>query len=210
MGEHEDKIYGFGDFRLQTEDGTLWRGEERVALTQKAVEMLTILVENPGRVVTRENLIERLWPETYVDENNLAVTASMLRKALGAQAFIETIPRKGYRFNGEVAVSTNGFVVAEREYTRAVIEHTEIDDEGANAAIAHLKNRARRQTVYLAGIALFTIALATVLGWTFFREGRSRPNSGNRSIAVLPFRDLTAGEDNKYFAIGLTDSLITK
>lgn len=210
MGERDDKIYGFGDFRLQTEDGTLWRGADRVAATQKAIEILTTLLENPGRVISREEIIERLWPDTYVDENNLAVTVSMLRKALAPQTFIETVPRKGYRFNGKVAVSSPDVIVAEREYTRTVIERTEIEDDSPHHLPARLGGRATRRWIYLT-IGVFALAaLGLVLGWSYFRGKTEFPSREGRSVAVLPFRDLSNDEKGGQFSIGLADSLITK
>lgn len=214
MAERDDHIYEFGAFRLQTEDGTLWRGQERVAVTQKAIEMLTLLLENQGRVVTRDEIIERLWPDTFVDENNLSVTVSMLRKAFGENAdsskLIETIPRKGYRINGDVATSYNGLIATHREFTRATIEHTEIDDEAATAAIAHLEKRAGRQNVYLAGFAVCLALLAGGLGWGYFRAKSPFSTPTDRSVAVMPFRDLSADERGRQFSVGLADSLITK
>lgn len=214
MAERGDHIYEFGEFRLQTEDGTLWRGNDRVAVTQKAIEMLTLLVENQGRVVTRDEIIERLWPDTFVDENNLSVTVSMLRKAFGENAdaakLIETIPRKGYRFNGNVAVSSNSVIVTEREFTRATIEHTQIDDEAATVAIAQLEKRAGRQTIVLAGVAIGVLLLAGVFGWGYLSKKDALSSQTRRSVAVLPFRDLSADERGRQFSIGLADSLITK
>ena len=209
-------IYAFGEYSLKCEDGTLWRGEERIAITQKTVEMLTLLLENRGRVVTRDEIIEKLWPDTYVDENNLSVTVSMLRKAFGesgdAPQFIETIPRKGYRFNAKASVSETGIVFAESEYTRTVIERTEIDDEGATQAIAQLQTSSGRQYLLLFAVFAGLLLVAGVLAWTY--TGRRQANIltkvTSRSIAILPFRDLSQDENGKQFSIGLADSLITK
>jgi DNA-binding winged helix-turn-helix (wHTH) protein len=82
------------------------REGEPVPLTPKAVETLIALVESGGQMVSREELLKRVWPDTYVEENNLSVSVSMLRKALGQTAegrpYIETLPRRGYRFAAEV------------------------------------------------------------------------------------------------------------
>lgn len=209
-------IYAFGEYSLKCEDGTLWRGAERVAVTQKAVEMLTVLLENRGRVVTRDEIIEKLWPDTYVDENNLSVTVSMLRKAFGesgdAPKFIETIPRKGYRFKADTQVSEDGHVFAEREYTRTVIERTEIDDDGATQAIAQLQTRSRRQYLLLFAVFVGLLLVAGVFAWTYNsrRQVDGLTKVASRSIAILPFRDLSQDEKGKQFSIGLADSLITK
>src|SRR5215471_7056797 len=107
-------VYRFGPFKLDTASRVLWRGEEVVSLTPKAVEMLQVLVENGGRVVSKDDLMTRLWPDTFVEEANLSHHVYKLREALGEQpdgsAFIETLARRGYRFaarveTGEVAAS---------------------------------------------------------------------------------------------------------
>lgn len=210
-------IYTFGDYSLKTEDGSLWKAGERIAVTQKAVDMLTLLLENRGRVVTREQIIEKLWPETFVDENNLSVTVSMLRRAFGESGstpkFIETIPRKGYRFNAEVIESGTSIVITESEITRTVIEQTEIDDGNATEAIAELKSGLRRQRYLFVPVAAALIALFAFVGWTYFRGTQENAGSvagSSRQIAVLPFRDLSGDERSKQISVGLADSLITK
>lgn len=95
-------FYQFGPYRLDAEQRLLWNRDELVPLTLKALETLLALVENPGRLVGKDELMKKLWPDTFVEENNLAFNISVLRKALtdGQSGFgyIETIPRRGYRF----------------------------------------------------------------------------------------------------------------
>ena len=79
----KQRIYEFDGFRLDVDDKTLWRGKDKISLPLKAVEMLALLAENRGRTVTKEEILETLWQDTFVDENNLAVTVSSLRKAFG-------------------------------------------------------------------------------------------------------------------------------
>ena len=216
MKESSTKIYTFGDYSLKVEDGTLWHGTERISVTQKSVEMLTLLLENRGRVVTRDEIIERLWPDTFVDENNLSVTVSMLRKAFGENKgepkFIETIPRKGYRFMADATESDGALVFTSREYTRTVIERTEIDDGATTDAIAQLRSGARRQNYILVVLGIFTVLLIVTIGWNYYRgDGRDVfASRGSRTIAVLPFRNLSRDESGTQFSLGLTDALITK
>lgn len=176
--------YEFGDYRLQTEDATLWRGTERLAVTQKAVEFLTLLVENAGRVVPRDQIIESLWPNTYVDENNLSVTASMLRKALGeaGAGLIETIPRKGYRFAGEV--STHLPPITTREFTRTVIERTEIEDS-QSAAVAALAQNSNRQNALIAVFGLLIVCVFSIFVWASYFKGDAKPTV--RAASFQPF-----------------------
>src|SRR3954469_17892004 len=98
-------MYGFEDFRLEPGERRLWRGESSVALTPKTFDLLLFLVEHEGRLLRKDDLLAALWPDASVEENNLTVAVSALRKALGeseARRFIETIPKTGYRFVAQV------------------------------------------------------------------------------------------------------------
>jgi Tol biopolymer transport system component/DNA-binding winged helix-turn-helix (wHTH) protein len=96
------RFYEFGPYRLDAGQLLLWNHDELVPLTPKALETLLALVEKPGRLVGKDELMKRLWPDTFVEENNLAFNISVLRKALtdgqSGFAYIETIPKRGYRF----------------------------------------------------------------------------------------------------------------
>lgn len=97
--------YEFGRFRLDGAKRVLWREGEIVPLPPKALDLLLALVERSGDVVTKSELMERVWPDTFVEEANLSVNVSLLRKALGDRAdsepFIQTLSRRGYRFLAE-------------------------------------------------------------------------------------------------------------
>lgn len=95
--------FEFGNFRLDVDGCTLTQDGRPVELTPKAFDLLVALVENHGRLVTKEALMERLWPGTYVEEANLANNISLLRKVLGDADAIQTVPRRGYRFAAGVA-----------------------------------------------------------------------------------------------------------
>src|SRR5438874_436692 len=96
----------FGDFRLDERRRILLRGSEVVPLTSKVFETLLILIENRDRVLEKDELMQRLWPSSHVEEGNLSVNVSHLRKALedthDERRFIVTVPGRGYRFVGEV------------------------------------------------------------------------------------------------------------
>lgn len=100
--EYRSKAYEFGEFRLEPSNGLLLRGTKNIALTHKAIEFLALLIERRGETVSKEEILDVLWHDTFVDENNLAVTVSTLRRALGEgpheNRFIETVPKRGYRF----------------------------------------------------------------------------------------------------------------
>jgi pimeloyl-ACP methyl ester carboxylesterase/DNA-binding winged helix-turn-helix (wHTH) protein len=98
--------YRFGAFQLDTRERRLSRGCDVIPLRLKVFDTLRVLVENAGRLVTKQELLDAIWPETTVEENNLNHNVSVLRKALGEKAtgqqYIETVPRVGYRFAAAV------------------------------------------------------------------------------------------------------------
>lgn len=103
------RAYLFGDLLLDLREGLLLRNGQPVPLTPKALETLVVLVENSGHVCSKEELMKRVWPDSFVEDNNLSQNISQLRKALGeagdtASQYIETVPRRGYRFKVPVTV----------------------------------------------------------------------------------------------------------
>src|SRR5262245_62541130 len=101
-----ESMYKFGPFLLNLSERVLLQGEERVPLTPKVFDTLIVLVENAGHLVTKEKLLEEVWPETFVEEANLSVNIATLRRVLnkahGKQQYIETISKRGYRFAANV------------------------------------------------------------------------------------------------------------
>jgi DNA-binding winged helix-turn-helix (wHTH) protein len=106
MAEQECHFYEFGRFRLDATERVLRRDQDLVPLTPKVFDILLVLVERGGHVVEKDDLMKRVWPDTFVEEGNLTQSVSLLRKALGeapgGPQFIETISRRGYRFVAEV------------------------------------------------------------------------------------------------------------
>jgi Tol biopolymer transport system component/DNA-binding winged helix-turn-helix (wHTH) protein len=97
----DNVVYEFGPFRLDAGQRVLSRGETPVPLAPKVTETLLALVERAGTLVTKEDLMRSVWPDTFVEESNLAQNIFRLRKVLGGddeQSYIETVPRRGYRF----------------------------------------------------------------------------------------------------------------
>ncbi|HEY3625582.1 MAG TPA: winged helix-turn-helix domain-containing protein [Terracidiphilus sp.] len=100
---NKHEIYEFGPFRLDPAERKLLRGSEAVALTPKVFDMLVMLVRNNGHLLDKDELIRSLWPDSFVEEGNLSNNIFVLRKALGTDhEYIETVPRRGYRFTGAV------------------------------------------------------------------------------------------------------------
>ena len=105
MGLPTKHFYEFGAFRLDTDERILLREGRLVSLTPKSFETLLVLVKNSGRIIDKEELLDKIWPDTFVEEVSLAKMISLLRKTLGEDfrhSYIETVPRRGYRFVAEV------------------------------------------------------------------------------------------------------------
>ena len=98
-------LYEFGKYALDTANRRLTRKGEAVALTPKSFELLHLLLENHGRALSKSELMQALWPNTFVQEANLSFQISILRKSLGDHGpkWIETVPKHGYRFAGPAA-----------------------------------------------------------------------------------------------------------
>ena len=121
-------MYRFGPFLLDIRERRLSRGREVIPLRMKVFDTLRVLVENAGTLVTKQELLEAIWPETAVEENNLNHNVSVLRKALGesatGQQYIETVPRVGYRFvavverDGAPTATTVATMTLERQEVR--------------------------------------------------------------------------------------------
>jgi DNA-binding winged helix-turn-helix (wHTH) protein/Flp pilus assembly protein TadD len=112
MSEKIRHFFEFDEFRLDAETPSLWRGGELVPIPPKALEILVLLVRKQGAIVSREELLETVWRDCYVEESNITYTVSLLRKSLGngnQRALIQTVPKRGYRFAADVReVSENG------------------------------------------------------------------------------------------------------
>lgn len=214
----EKVIYEFGEFRFDTEGPELWRKDDRVALPQKSLEMLALLIERRGRTVTKDELLGEIWRDTFVDENNLAVNVAALRRSFGVKAtdknFIETVSGRGYRFTADIReVGSNGDLVFEKQTeTRiAVNQTTETVEPASN--IAALQSRLRRHSIVIGSLALFVFASGIFLAYSLRGSiGQKNLMEANppRTIAVLPLKNLSKDEADESLSVGLTDALISK
>jgi pimeloyl-ACP methyl ester carboxylesterase/DNA-binding winged helix-turn-helix (wHTH) protein/class 3 adenylate cyclase len=127
MRKQPKRFYVFGVFRIDVNDRVLLGEKGAMPLTPKAFDTLLFLVENSGRVLGREEIMTGVWPDSFVEENNLAQNISALRKALGPEGnkFIETIPKRGYRFVADVSEKWEAgpdLIVRERTRARVIVE----------------------------------------------------------------------------------------
>src|SRR5215813_190209 len=129
------RIYEFGQFRLDAHEGVLLKDGRPVSLTPKVFDMLVLLVENRGHLVSKEEIMSQLWPESFVEEVNVNRNISTLRRVLADSpndpSYIETVPKRGYRFIAPVVQVEAGEaeLILERRTSAVIItEEEEITD----------------------------------------------------------------------------------
>ncbi|HKW63701.1 MAG TPA: winged helix-turn-helix domain-containing protein [Candidatus Acidoferrum sp.] len=178
------------------------RDGQPVTLPPKDLETLLVLVENAGHIVEKEELLEKVWPGVFIEEGNLARHVFNLRQALGdgpdGRKYIETIPKRGYRFVAEVR--------EEGEPPAAPTPTPQVSEPGQLAAQAEPK----KTTWLLPLLALSVVLVATAI--FAFRRFRLTPNppAQRAMLAVLPFVNLSGDSHEDYFADGLTEEMIAQ
>lgn len=188
-------VLRFATFEVDLRAGELRQDGARVRLQDKPFRLLAALLEHPGDLVTREELCRRLWPsDTFVDfDNSLNNAVNRVRAALGDAAdqprFVETVGRRGYRFVAPVEPAPPA---------TAASPPTTVGEPP-------VRTRLRRVVV---GVVLLALAGAGA-GWLAWRS-RPEPADAIRSLAVLPFDNLSADAEQEYLADGVTDALITE
>jgi len=212
-------LYEFGEFRLDVEKRCLLRDGESVALTPKAVEILSVLIQRRGELVERSELMNSVWGDVAVEEGNLTVTIWMLRKALGednnGRKFIETVPRSGYRFiadTREVTEQLPTLIVEKHSAGRIVIDE-EISfgrSSAGGVAVPQLLTGKRARTILIAAATVLAVAVASLV---YFRPSKSNAHASSetniKSVAVLPLKSLGSSSDDKALELGFADALIT-
>jgi TolB-like protein/DNA-binding winged helix-turn-helix (wHTH) protein/Tfp pilus assembly protein PilF len=195
-------IVRFGEFELDLRTGELRSNGHHIILQEKPFQILTALLERPGEMVTREELIKRLWPAgTFVDfDLSLNKAVNRLREALEDSAeqprFIETFPKRGYRFVAEV--TRNGAGAAE-------VSPTSPAQQSKNAAPA--SGTIRWRSAVAAGL-LAIGAMVSYVAWR--RHSRAPAPTGRIMMAVLPFQNLTGDPEQEYLTDGLTEETIAR
>jgi TolB-like protein/DNA-binding winged helix-turn-helix (wHTH) protein/Tfp pilus assembly protein PilF len=200
-------FYRFGQFVLDTRRRTLSRADSPVFLTPKAFDVLIFLVRNPNRLVTKEELLQAVWGDTFVEEGNLTQYISHLRKALGDNSedtrLIVTIARKGYQFTGNVVAVAEAVRIpatgSRQTDTPPVLEFP--------AKEAVRKGQKPWHRVAVVAVSAVILVGAGYISW---RNFRSTPLPRRIMLAVLPFENLTGDPNKEYLADGLTEETISQ
>jgi len=200
MDQQDNHSYEFGRFRLKVAERVLLREGELVPLTPKVFDILVTLVEHGGQVVSKDDLMKRVWPNTFVEEGNLTQNISLLRKALGETAggvqFIETVPRRGYRFVAETS-EPSGNGSGSLSVPEPVVSIPNTANQSAGI----------KRTPIFALVA--GLVVASIIGVVYFTSaGKAGNPSAIQSIAVLPFVDESSDPDAQYINDKIAESLI--
>jgi TolB-like protein/DNA-binding winged helix-turn-helix (wHTH) protein len=211
-----NNLYRFGQFALDSRKRTVSRTDSPVTLTPKAFDVLLFLVQNPNRLVLKEELLQAVWGGTFVEEGNLTQYISHLRKALGDNSedtrLIVTIARKGYQFTADVTVGEAADTAKQAEVQVSNAESSLADtqpvlESSADEAVPKAAKRWRKAALVGAPTALLVVV------W-FASRGHFSPMTPPRSqkimLAVLPYENLTGDPNKEYLADGLTEETISQ
>ncbi len=198
------KIYEFGEFLLDLDEKRLLRNGQTVSLQPKVFDMLAVFVERHGELISRDELMNAVWKDTFVEESNLRFCLHGLRKALGKNAdgkdHIETIPKRGFRFTAETS-----------EKSAEIIPETTVETNAETPLKIVEKPRTANRN-WLIGFAVFSLICLSVLAFAWQRNRVQSPQNalGINTLAVLPFASVGENaETDTALQTGLTDAMIT-
>lgn len=214
-------VYRFGPFHLDTAEGTLTRNGNRVKLQDLPYRLLVMLLEQPGQIISREAVRQRLWPEnTFVEfDNSLGVAVRKIRDALDdaaeAPRYLETLPRKGYRFLAPVSV-------AEPEIAQHEENHLAPSSVQAAPLQASAKSAGRTNHLYLySSTAALAVLLIVAAIWGFHASRKHPPQNSaslpanapvlmRKSVAVIGFRNLPGHPEDNWLSLAFAEMLNTE
>ena len=207
-------VYSFGPFRVDFESCEIHKHGIRLHVQNQPVRVLWFLIERPGRLVTRQELQEKLWPGHSAEEvdDSLNSTVKKLREALGDDAgkplYIETIPRRGYRFIAPIQTEPSDQLAGEQQPSSVepswLTAETAVQATAISGGLFGWRRYRKPGTIGL----LTVIVIAGFLSVTAFLK-RAGADAQIHSIAVLPFENLSGDSSQDYFAEGLTDAVTT-
>jgi DNA-binding winged helix-turn-helix (wHTH) protein/TolB-like protein/Flp pilus assembly protein TadD len=211
-------LYEFDKFVLNPAEHSLQCDGKAVPLTPKSFEILVTLIARNGKLVTKDELMKKIWPDSFVEEANLTVNVSALRKALGDtpehQQYIETVPKLGYRFIAPVKEVRNGMSPTEEGTapTEVFAQGSPQTKQPATVLAAPTSTRANMAFRVAASLIATLLVVGVLLGYRMLRK-ETRPASVQqlpRRLAILPFQNLRHDAASDFLGYSLADAVITK
>ena len=208
--------YLFGPFVLDSRKRTLSRADSPLSLTPKAFDLLLFLVQNPNRLATKEELLQAVWGDSFVEEGNLTRYISHLRKALDDNSennrLIVTIDRKGYQFTANVSIAKGNDTAKQAAVQVQAIESLPrngrpVHEIPTKGEVSKAPRRWRRAA--FVGASAVLLAVVGFASWRRF-GGVTPPRSQKIMLAVMPFQNLTGDPSKEYVADGLTEETISQ
>jgi TolB-like protein/DNA-binding winged helix-turn-helix (wHTH) protein len=209
-------VYEFGPFRIDPKEQVLWRDGKVVPLSPKLFDTLLVLVQNSGHLVNKDEMLRRVWPDSFVEEGNLTKNVFLLRKILedGQDvAYIETVPKRGYRFVAAVKATHgngSGTIVAQPVVAEPADHDSQVGDLEVSKSVPESSPGKKRTHSLLRWLVLGGLVALSVGSVTYLLVQRQATARGPqiKSIAVLPLQNLSSDPSQEYFADGMTEALI--
>src|SRR5262245_39572262 len=212
------RVWEFGPFRLDEAERVLLRDGKLVKLTPKVFDTLVVFLEGAGRLVEKNELMARLWPDAFVEEGALTRNISDLRKALGEEKYVETIPKCGYRFVGPVREISDesAILIVEKAVEAQVIIEDENETTPTAPSLPERQKRFRHGLKSPVATALASVILiaGAALGWREFTKPRRASDETRRAFPAIHVGRFTASgniliavisPDGKYVATVLDE-----
>jgi DNA-binding winged helix-turn-helix (wHTH) protein/TolB-like protein/Flp pilus assembly protein TadD len=198
MGAPKPEVYEFDDFRVDAVRRLLLQCGEPVALKPRVFDTLLYLARNSGRVLGKDELMHAIWPDTFVEENNLNQNVSTLRRVLGEapgeNRYIVTVPSRGYRFAADVRI----------------ISDNAADPDAASVSTTVLRHdpAGKRKSMIAPGIAAAFLAIVLGVTGVIWNSRKQAHAPARLIIAVLPFKPLVVDHRDESLEMGMADTLI--
>ena len=230
MTSKDNNLQRFERYGIDLEKKVLWYENAPVELPIKAVELLCVLIENSGEIVSREELLDSIWRDSFVEESVLTQNVYLLRKVFKEHGIeenlIQTVARRGYRFTGEIDEIADEEIVIEKQTIERTfigdIEHDSIADylsrkgrePDSNKLLdvsAHpLKKRFSKPILVFVAALLGLGAVVAVFYWNYLGKNQNSGFTAEniKKVAVLPFQPINKSEQTETLSLGLTDNLI--
>ena len=201
--------YEFGAFRLIPSERQLLRDATPVSVPPKSFDLLVLLLEKSGHLIEKEELMQKLWPDSFVEEANLTHHIWTLRRTLGeqedGQPYIQTVPRRGYRFIADVQRASSHDDALDTNQHGAV---------PATSETAVTNGSQHRSLTPIRAISLLGLLISALLVLGYFVYSRNKsssaPPAGKIVLLVLPFENASGNSEEQYFSDGMTEEMITE